>query len=262
MSSQLELVRVEVSERVAEVTINRPKALNALNRQVLTELDQVFKQLREERALAVVILTGAGDKAFVAGADVAEMSGMSAAEAVEFARSGHRLFDSIESFPTPVLAAVNGYALGGGCELALACDIIYASDNAKLGQPEVKLGIIPGFGGCVRLPRKIGLAAAAEWIYTGEIFNAQTALSLGLVREVLPPAGLLPRVREVAKLIAARAPLAVRAAKRVLVQGQGIHPAAAALIEQLSFGQLFNSKDAAEGTRAFVEKREPRFVGE
>lgn len=258
----LEMVRIEVAERVAEVTINRPKALNAINRQLLAELDLAFKELRAEPTLSTVILTGAGDKAFVAGADIAEMNGMSAEAAVEFARSGHRLCDSIEAFPAPVLAAVNGYALGGGCELALACDIIYASENAKLGQPEVKLGIIPGFGGCVRLPRKIGYAAAAEWIYTGEIFNAQTALALGLVREVLPPAGLLSRVREVAKLIASRAPLAVRAAKRVLVQGQGTPSSAAALIEQLSFGQLFNSKDAAEGTRAFVEKRDPHFTGE
>lgn len=258
----LELVRVEMAQRVAEVTVARPKALNALNRQVLTELAYALDELRRIETLACMILTGHGDKAFIAGADIAEMSSMSAAEAAELSRTGHRLFDTLETFPVPVLAAVNGFALGGGNEIALACDIVYASQNAKFGQPEVKLGIIPGFGGCVRLPRKVGLSAAAEWIFTGEIYDAQAAKEIGLVREILPQAELLGRVREVAKAIAERAPLAVRAAKRAMVEGLATNRDAAAAIEQLSFSTLFNTQDMREGTKAFVEKRDPNFNGE
>lgn len=258
----LEFVQVEVAERVAEVTVARPKALNALNRQVIGELAHVLDELRRLESLACVILTGHGDKAFVAGADIAEMNGMSASEAAELSRAGHALLHNLETFPVPVLAAVNGFALGGGNEIALACDIVYASESAKFGQPEVKLGIIPGFGGCVRLPRKVGLAAAAEWIFTGEIFNARAAKEIGLVREILPQAELLGRVREVAKVIAERAPLAVRAAKRAMVEGLAAHPETAATVEQLSFSTLFNTHDMREGTAAFVEKRDPSFTGE
>lgn len=258
----LEFVRVEMAQRVAEVTVTRPKALNALNRQVLIELAYALEELRRLETLACLILTGHGDKAFIAGADIAEMSSMSAGEAAELSRAGHRLVDTIETFPVPVLAAVNGFALGGGNEIALACDIVYASENAKFGQPEVKLGIVPGFGGCVRLPRKVGLSAAAEWIFTGEIYNAQAAREIGLVREILPQAELLGRVREVAKVIAERAPLAVRAAKRAMVEGLATNRDAAAVIEQLSFGTLFNTQDMREGTKAFVEKRDPSFNGE
>ncbi|MEE8409079.1 MAG: enoyl-CoA hydratase-related protein [Myxococcota bacterium] len=258
----LESVQVETAERVAEVTLHRPKALNAINKQMLAELTFALDELRKIESLACVILTGHGDKAFVAGADIAEMSDMSVGEAVQFARLGHQLLNDLETFPVPVLAAVNGFALGGGCELALACDIIFASENAKFGQPEVKLGLIPGFGGCVRLPRKVGLSAAAEWIFTGEIYPAQAAKEIGLVRELLPKDELMPRVREVAKQIAKRAPLAVRAAKRVMIEGLMTNPGAAAAIEQLSFSLLFNTKDMREGTRAFIEKRDPEFTGE
>ncbi|MBI5510137.1 MAG: enoyl-CoA hydratase/isomerase family protein [Deltaproteobacteria bacterium] len=257
-----ETLKVDVAERVAEITIVRPKALNALNRQVVAELEAALEKLRALPALACVILTGQGEKAFIAGADIAEMSGMAPSAALEFARAGHRVLGLLESFPVPVLAAVNGFALGGGCEVALACDVVYASDNAKFGQPEVKLGLIPGFGGCVRLPRKIGLGAAAEWIFTGEIYNAVAAKEVGLVREVVPQAELLPKVRGIAKLIAMRAPLAVRAAKKAMVAGLSTNPEAAATIEQLSFGQMFNSKDAREGTKAFLDKRDPQFTGD
>ncbi|MFC1610592.1 enoyl-CoA hydratase/isomerase family protein [Myxococcota bacterium] len=258
----LDHVQVETAERVAEITLVRPKALNAINRQMLTELEYALEELRKLDSLACLIITGHGDRAFVAGADIGEMADMTAREAVEFVRWGHRVLNNLESFPVPVLAAVNGYALGGGCELALACDVVFASEHAKFGQPEVKLGLIPGFGGCVRLPRKVGLSAGSQWIFTGEIFNAQAAKEIGLVSEILPAEQLMPRVREVAKVIGKRAPLAVRAAKRVMVQALATNPGAGAAIEQLSFSHLFEYKDTHEGCKAFLEKREPDFTGE
>jgi enoyl-CoA hydratase len=257
----LEFVKVELAEGIAEIRISRPKALNALNKQVISELQQAFAELEKQTTLACVILTGEGDKAFVAGADIAEMAGMTPAEAEAFAGQGHLLCDAMERFPTPILAAVNGYALGGGCELALACDIIYATENAKFGQPEVKLGLIPGFGGAVRLPRKIGIAAASEWIYTGEVFNARTAKELGLVREVLAPDQLLPRVRDVARLIARRGPMAIRAAKLVIQGGMRRDFGGAIGVEKHQFASLFATNDMKEGTKAFLEKRDPSFRG-
>jgi len=261
MTGQSELVLVKVEDKVAEVTIARPKVLNALNVQVLHELEQIFADLASVGDLACVILTGSGDRAFVAGADIAEMRDLNKRQAEEFSRTGQRIFATIESFHAPVLAAVNGFALGGGCELALACDIVYASSNARFGQPEVKLGIIPGFGGTVRLPRKIGQAAAAEWIYTGEVYTAEAAKTVGLVREVLAPAELMPRVRAVAKLIAQRAPLAVRAAKQVILEGLAAHPADAANFEHEAFARIFETEDRQEGMMAFLEKREAVFSG-
>lgn len=261
MTDSFEFVRLDTSEDgVATVTIDRPKALNALNAQVVAELQQIFHALGDGTARAV-ILTGAGDKAFVAGADIAAMKSMNEAEALEFSRAGHALMEAIEALPAPVLAAVNGFALGGGCELALACDIIYCSDTAKFGQPEVKLGLMPGFGGAVRLPRKIGAAAAAEWIFTGEIYGAVAAERIGLVREVCPAETLLKRVREVAETIALRAPLAVSASKRLIVDGLATDFARAASMEQERFAALFGTEDMREGTSAFVEKRSPTFQG-
>ena len=257
----LEFVRLARTEAGAELTLSRPKALNALNQQVLRELDLVLEELRHGDLPATLIITGDGDRAFVAGADIAEMAKMGSAEADELARLGHRVMDALEDFPAPTLAAVNGFALGGGCELALACDIIYASERAKFGQPEVKLGLIPGFGGTVRLPRKVGLAVASEWILTGEVYSAQVAKEVGLVREVVPPEQLMPRVREVAALIAKRGPLATRAAKRMLVRGLATLPDTAAAMERWSFARLFDTADMREGTQAFVEKREPTFKG-
>ncbi len=255
-----ETLAVEVSGAIGTLTLTRPKALNALNKQMLGELQRALDGLAKDAGLRCLILTGAGEKAFVAGADIAEMASMSASEAEAFARLGHEVFMAVERFPTPVLGAVNGYALGGGCELALACDILYASDRAKLGQPEVKLGLIPGFGGTVRLARKVGLAAASEWIYTGEVFGAEAARAMGLVREVVKPEELMPRVRAVAELIAKRAPLAVRAAKAVMTVGLGKEPEAHARLEQVAFGKLFDTKDMREGTRAFLDKRDPTFT--
>ncbi len=258
----LEVVKVAISEGIAEVVLCRPKALNAINAQMLDELNTAFEVLEQRGDITCVILTGEGDRAFVAGADIAAMSTLNPSEAQAFAERGHRVFERIEGFPAPVIAAVNGFALGGGCELALSCDIIYASERAKFGQPEVKLGLMPGFGGTVRLPRKIGLGAASEWIFTGEVYSAQKAHAVGLVQELVAPEELLGRVRNIATLISQRGPQAVRASKRAMVQGLATDPRSAAASEQVRFGELFATADMREGTQAFLEKREPQFKGQ
>jgi enoyl-CoA hydratase len=216
----------------------------------------------EKQALRALVLTGAGDKAFVAGSDIKAMSELSAVQARAFSELGHRVFARIEALPFPVLAAVNGFALGGGLELALTADLIYCSDNAKFGQPEVNLGLIPGFGGCVRLGRRIGAQASAELVLTGETIDAQRALRLGLVVAVFAQAELLEEVNAVAKKIASRGPAAVRAAKRVLQRALEVDPATAAVIEQQEFAQLFVSADQREGCKAFLDKRAAHFSGE
>jgi enoyl-CoA hydratase len=247
---------------IATVTVNRPEKLNALNAHVLRELTAAFVALSESKPpTRVAILTGAGDKAFVAGADIAEMSALSAAEAKAFSDSGHRLGVVLESAPFPVIAAVNGYALGGGCELALACDFIYASDKARFGQPEVNLGLMPGFGGTQRLARRVGLARARELIYSGDAIPADRALAIGLVNEVVPHAELGERVRAVAKKIAAKAPLAVAASKRVMARGYDADLSVGNELEASAFSALFDSEDMREGTKAFVEKRPAEFKG-
>ncbi|MEC9465505.1 MAG: enoyl-CoA hydratase-related protein [Myxococcota bacterium] len=258
--SSLETVTVAVEEGVAIVAINRPKALNAINSQVLDDLEVAFDVLAEQD-VACVVLTGAGEKSFVAGADIAQMADMSPEKAQAFSKKGHDIFKKIEDFPAPVLGAVNGFALGGGCELALTCDIIYASSKAKFGQPEVKLGLIPGFGGAVRLPRKVGLAAASEWVLTGNIYSAAQAKEIGLVLSVHEPDELMAHVKKVAATIAARAPVAVKRAKKVMVEGLDMRHDEAAALEQSSFGHLFATDDMREGTKAFLEKREPEFKG-
>lgn len=245
---------------IATVTINRPDKLNALNAQVIRELTEAFARLGSDGTRAVV-LTGAGEKAFVAGADIAEMSGLSSAEAKAFAEAGHRLGFTLESAPYPVIAAVNGFALGGGCELALACDFIYASDRAKFGQPEVNLGLMPGFGGTQRLSRRVGLGLARELVFTGEPIDAERALAIGLVNAVVPGGELLDRARATAHKIAAKAPLAIAASKRALAKGYDVELGVACELEATAFGALFASEDMREGTRAFVEKRKPEFRG-
>ena len=257
-----DLVRVSVGdEGVAELLICRPKALNALNAQVLGELAKALEDLASLEALRCLIITGEGDRAFVAGADIAAMAELNADEAEAFARRGHDIFEKIESFPTPVLAAVNGFALGGGCELALACDVIYASDKAKFGQPEVKLGLIPGFGGTIRLVKKVGFGTAADWIFTGDVVTAERARECGLVAEVVAADELVDYVRKKASLIAKQGPVAVRAAKRSMRVAMGSDATQAASVEQREFGQLFTSEDMREGTQAFIEKRKPNFQG-
>jgi enoyl-CoA hydratase len=268
-----EFLAIEHTGAVATVTIQRPDKLNALNARVIAELTQVFQALidrafraeaagSEEEAAEVraVILTGAG-KAFVAGADIAEMVSMTNAEAKRFSYAGHALCALIEAAPFPVIAAVNGFALGGGCELALACDFIYAAEGAKLGQPEVNLAIIPGFGGTQRLVRRVGAARARELIYTGDQISADQALALGLVNAVVPVAELLLRARDTALKIASRGPLAIAAAKRVALCGENLDLPAACELEAQAFAGLFGSEDQREGMRAFLEKRKAAFKG-
>lgn len=257
-------VAIERTGHVAMVTIQRPDKLNALNAAVVSELSRAFHELVDASApgeeVRAAILTGAG-KAFVAGADIAEMAAMSPVEAKRFADAGHRLGAQIEEAPFPVIAAVNGFALGGGCELALACDFVYAAEGAKLGQPEVNLGITPGFGGTQRLQRRIGAARAREFIYTGEMITAEQALSMGLVNAVFPAAELLLRARDTALKIASRGPLAIAAAKRVMLRGEGIDLTAANELEAQAFAALFGSEDQKVGMKAFVEKSKATFSG-
>jgi enoyl-CoA hydratase len=246
---------------VATVIVNRPQALNALDGPTLEALVEAFRALAAEPGVRCVILTGAGEKAFVAGADIKAMSAMTPPGAGALAGIAHRLGEVIGGMAAPVIAAVNGFALGGGCELALMCDFIYASSNAKFGQPEVNLGVIPGLGGTQLLTRRIGLAPARELLYTGAIIDAAEALRLGLVNAVLAPNDLLPRVRVVAEAIAARAPLAVAAAKRAVREGAELPLGAALEVERLLFSGLFATEDQKEGMRAFIEKRAAKWAG-
>jgi enoyl-CoA hydratase len=246
---------------VATVTVNRPQALNALDAATLRALLASFEALATEPGVRCVILTGAGDKAFVAGADIKAMAAMTPVEAGALAAISHRLGEAIEGLAAPVIAAVGGFALGGGCELALACDFIYASRTAKFGQPEVGLGVIPGLGGTQRLPRRIGLARARELLYTGAVIDAEEARRLGLVNVVVEPAELLPRVRAVAEAIAARAPLAVAAAKRAAREGADLPLAEGLERERALFAGLFATDDQREGMRAFLEKRAAKWTG-
>jgi enoyl-CoA hydratase len=249
---------------LAVLTLNRPDKLNALDAALLGEVARATAELCARPTNSrprVVIVTGAGERAFAAGADVAELSRLTPAEARALSAHGHRTARTLEEAPFPVIAAVNGFALGGGCELALACDFIYASDKARFGQPEVGLGLVPGFGGTQRLARRVGVARARELVYTGAPIDAERARSIGLVNEVVPHAELMTRVTAVARAIAERPPLAVAAAKRLLLQGPEADLRVANELETEAFGALFATHDAREGTRAFVEKRPPAFDG-
>ena len=241
---------------VGVVTIDRQKALNALNSELLAELDEVFTNidLNETRC---VILTGAGEKAFVAGADIGEMSALSKAEGEAFGKKGNAVFRKIEAFPLPVIAAVNGFALGGGCELAMACDIRLASENALFGQPEVSLGITAGFGGTQRLARIIGVGKAKELLYTTAKVKAPEALALGLVNAVYPLADLLDAAMKMAERIALNAPIAVRATKKAINDGLQTDIDSALDIEAAQFGSCFESNDQQNAMTAFLEKRKP-----
>lgn len=249
-------VRVQSEDRIALVTIDREQQLNALNIETLRELERELSSLRDDRGIKVVVITGAGSKAFVAGADIAEMKDMNEKQAYEFSGLGHRVFGLLETMPKPVIAAINGYALGGGCELALACDLRFASDRAKLGQPEIGLGIIPGFGGTRRLARLVGRGKALEMILGGEQVNAETALGLGLVERVFPAEELMPKTMEFARRLASYSLRALIAAKTAI--GGGDDPGLA--LEQELFAQLFSGADQKEGMSAFLERRQPKFV--
>jgi enoyl-CoA hydratase len=253
------LIRLEREEAVAIVTIDRQEALNALDVVTLTELRDCLLELADDESARVVILTGAGEKAFVAGADIKYMSGLDVDQAKEWGALGHETGRLLETMPKPTIAAINGFALGGGCELAVACDIRYAASSAKLGQPEVNLGIIPGWGGTQRLARLSGLGVAKELIFTGRIVDAEEALRIGLVNAVHDP--VLDKAREVGVLLASKSPIALKLMKDLANRALGGDHGANLGAEGETFGELFSSEDAKEGLAAFVEKRQPNFVG-
>ncbi len=244
---------------VAVVTIDRPDALNALDVATLTELRDRLAELAGDDSVRAVVLTGAGEKAFVAGADIKYMSGLDPEQAKEWGALGHEAGRLLETMDKPTIAAVNGFALGGGCELALACDLRYASSRAKLGQPEINLGIVPGWGGTQRLARICGLGVAKELIYTGRTVDAEEALRIGLVNAIADP--VLERARAVAEELAAKSPVALGLAKRLCNLTLGVDHSGGLAAEAEEFGELFASEDAKEGLTAFVEKRAPNFVG-
>jgi enoyl-CoA hydratase len=250
-----ENILVEAREPVAVVTLNRPKVLNALNAATLSELGAAVDELAANAQVRVILLTGAGEKAFAAGADIQELAVVSALDGQALALRGQRLFDRIENCGKPVIACINGFALGGGCELALACTFRIASETAKFGQPEVKLGIIPGYGGSQRLPRLVGKGAALKMILTGEMIPALEALRIGLVEEVVAPGELLARGEQIARVIAAQAPLAVEKCLEAVHAGYDLPLRQALDLEASLFGLCCATEDKAEGTKAFLEKR-------
>ncbi|MCR5527499.1 MAG: enoyl-CoA hydratase/isomerase family protein [Lachnospiraceae bacterium] len=248
-------VDYEVKGQIAVITINRPKALNALNSEVLDDLNAVLDgvDVNEVRCL---VLTGAGDKSFVAGADIGEMSTLTKAEGEAFGKKGNDIFRRIESFPIPVIAAINGFALGGGCEISMSCDIRIASENAMFGQPEVGLGITPGFGGTQRLARLVGMGMAKQMIYTARNIKADEALRIGLVNQVVPLEELLPTAEKMANTIAQNAPIAVRACKKAINDGLQVNIDEAIVVEEKLFGSCFESEDQKEGMANFLRKKD------
>ncbi|GFE60072.1 enoyl-CoA hydratase-related protein [Geobacter sp. AOG2] len=252
---------IETVDSVATLTVNRPKSLNALNSEVLGELECALYELDQDAGVKAVVLTGAGERAFVAGADIKEMAGMNAYEGHVFARKGQQVVLFMERMKKPVIAAVNGYALGGGLELALACDFIYASTKARVGFPEVTLGIMPGFGGTQNLARLIGPNRANEMIFTGRMLDADKACAWGIVNEVFPPEELLAKTRETAHVIAQVAPLGVSSAKDAVANGLNMSKEDGFRYEAALFGVLFATGDQREGMGAFVEKRQAAFQG-
>ena len=251
----------QVEEGIATITFNRPKALNALNAALLGELSDALDKVAADEEIRVLILTGSGDKAFVAGADISELATFNPLSAKSFTTFGQAVIDKLQNLPIVAIAAVNGFALGGGTEIAIACDFIYASENAKFGQPEINLGLIPGFGGTQRLPRLIGTNMAKELIYTGKMVSAAEGKQMGLVNKVVAPEALLEEVTKVAKEIAAKGKVSLRAAKQAVNNGINADLATGLKIEIDAFALSYSSPDAKEGTSAFLEKRKPDFTG-
>lgn len=263
MPFEFQTLKLENQGPVWTLTIHRPESLNALNSQVLNELAEALRFLGEldyDHA-RVLILTGAGEKAFVAGADIKEIAALSEDQAVQFAQKGQGVFHELNLLKIPVIAMVNGFALGGGCELALACDFIIASENAKFGLPEVSLGLIPGFGGTVRLSRAVGLRKARQWTFTGEMIPALEAERHGLVNKVVPLAQLKETVDAIIKPILTRAPRALTQAKRSMNRAWDMEVEEAQRLEAELFAELFATRDVREGTQAFIEKRQAQFTG-
>lgn len=254
-----ENIKLTREDKIATVTIDRPKAMNALNRQTLLELQSCFGEIEQMTDVAVVIITGGGEKAFVAGADIGAMQSMNAVEARSFSELGHRALNAIEGFALPVIAAINGYALGGGCELALACDMRFASENAQFGQPEVNLGVIPGFGGTQRLPRLVGKGLANELVMSGRMIDAEEAYRIGLVNRVVKQKDLVSECTELAQMIALRGPAAVRLCKKAVTNGMEMDLQRACDYEAGLFAFCFSTEEQREGMTAFLEKRKPKF---
>jgi len=257
-----EHITVELDAATAVLTLNRPSVLNALNADLLSELSQALTELESDNDVRVIIITGAGTKAFAAGADIGELNALAnAVEGAQKARTGQAVTLQIERLNKPVIMAVNGFALGGGCELAMAGDIRIASDNARFGQPEVNLGLIPGYGGSQRTTRLLGKGMAMFLCLSGDMIDAQTAMEIGLVERVVPQDELLPAAKKLAQTIAQKAPLAIAACKRAINNGAHLPIADALEVEALEFGTLVNTNDFKEGTSAFLEKRKPAWKG-
>src|SRR5437899_4956178 len=256
-----ENILLEKKNAIAYVAVNRPKVLNALSLATMEELGVAFQEIKSYSLFGVAILTGAGEKAFVAGADIGELAKQDVVSGKEYAHRGQAVLDLIENLGKPVIACINGFALGGGCELAMACTMRLASENAKLGQPEVKLGIIPGMGGTQRLPRLVGKGVAMQLVLAGEMITAQEAHRIGLVNEVTAPADLIPRAEAIAQKIIANAPLAVQYAMEAVNKGMEMNLAEALYLEATLFGVCCATEDKKEGTTAFLEKRPAQFKG-
>jgi enoyl-CoA hydratase/carnithine racemase len=254
-------VRFEKKGAIAYVTVDRPKVLNALNTPTWTDLQTAFEDAKADASVHGVILTGAGDKAFIAGADISELAHVDAYDAEESSRFGQRVLDIVENLGKPVLAAINGFALGGGCETAMACTMRIAAEHARFGQPEVKLGLLPGGGGTQRLPRLVGKGRALQLILTGETISAQEAYRIGLVNEVVPAASLIDRAETILKQIAANAPIAVRFSLEAANKGLETSQSEGLALEASYFGICAATEDKKEGTAAFLEKRPPKFIG-
>ncbi|MGH9385633.1 MAG: enoyl-CoA hydratase-related protein [Vicinamibacterales bacterium] len=252
---------LERDDAIAVVTFNRPKVLNALNSQTLNELETALNALEAEVNVRAIVLTGAGEKAFVAGADINELAVLTPIHGQEHARRGQRLFDAIEHLGKPVIAAINGFALGGGCELAMACTLRIAADSARFGQPEVNLGLMPGYAGSQRLPRLVGKGVALEILLTGDMISAQRAYEIGLVNRVVPAAELMTESKKLAHLLASKAPIAVRYILGAVHHGMEAPFAEGEYLETSLFGTIASSDDMREGTKAFLEKRKPVWSG-
>jgi enoyl-CoA hydratase len=254
-------ILMEVADGIALITFNRPKALNALNQALLDAFSALLDEIADNGDIRVVVLTGAGEKAFVAGADITELARQTPLQSKLLSERGHDILAKLEALPQPVIAAVNGFALGGGCEITLACDFIYASETAQFGLPEINLGLIPGYGGTQRLPRLIGRNLAKEMIFTGKMISAEEALRMGLVNRVCPPEALTETVMGTAKAIAAKGAVALRAAKQAVNQGLEAPLHTGIRMEINQFAMTLLSGDAREGMTAFLEKRKPVFSG-
>lgn len=257
----LENVLYQKKESVAYIIVNRPKVLNALSHQTFVDLRAAFQNARDDAAVRGVILTGAGDKAFIAGADISELATVTAVEAAQSSNLGQEVLNLVENLGKPVIAAINGFALGGGCETAMACTIRVASETAKFGQPEVKLGLVPGGGGTQRLPRLVGKGRALQIILSGEMISAQDAYRIGLVNEVVPAAEVMARAEAILKQIFANAPLAVKYSLEAVNKGLETSQSEGLALEAAFFGLCAGTEDKKEGTQAFLQKRAPRFEG-